>query len=72
MTKRTASIMIGIVLSIGAIVALARIYPPIFIWTAIGVIAVSGGILLLLILFGILRAIAINIETFFWGEDKVD
>ena len=72
MTKRTASIMIGIILSIGAIAALARIYPPILIWTAIGFAVVSGVILVLLALFGILRAIAINIETFIWGDDKVD
>ncbi len=72
MTKQTASIMIGIVLSIGATVALTRMYPHIIIWTLIGIVVVIGSILLLLILFGILRAIAINIETFIWGEDKVD
>ncbi len=72
MTKRTAYIMIGIVISIIAIVALARTYPPILIWAWIGIVVVTGGALVLLLIWRILLTIAINIEIFIWGEEKVD
>ncbi len=68
MSKRVASIMIGIILSIVAIAALTRIYPLIFVWIGLGLLTA----LVLWTLFGILLAIAVNIETHIWGDNKGD